>query len=521
MGFFILITLPEQMIKCSINLIHKPMKNFNIGILCMLTAALTGSAYGQKVFFGNLHSHTSYSDGSETPEKAYAHARDIAGIDFLAITEHNHKQAGRIAEVPELYNGNNSASLISTANRFTVDNQFIAIYGQEFSTISAGNHANVLEVNQVISTDDVPNGRWDKLLNEWLVSHKDSENKDAIMVLNHPSISSCPNEVEYGIDDFNGNFNAWRDAISKHATLINIINGPSHDSDSPGAPSESEFKRYLSMGLHVAPTADQDNHRTNWGDAADTRTGVIAASLTKSNILNALRERNVYASQDKNLQVIAKVNNHLMGKIFRGTEVPSKNSVLDFSLLIKDTDEPNAQYDIEVFSGIIGGTEADIIKRIPEKTEGTITITGITYTDDNQYFFLRIQQTNLDGEERNLVWTSPVWFEPGTSGGSIPSSVVVTLAVDEIAEKAVITNLGSQTVDLKGWVLVSVKGDQRFTFTKSTKVLPNKNFTVLSGEGSKSAGTWVPSLTSVWSNSGDPGQLFDPNGNLIAEDGND
>ena len=45
------------------------------------------------VFFGNLHSHTSYSDGSGTPTDAYLHARDVAGLDFLAITEHNHKNS--------------------------------------------------------------------------------------------------------------------------------------------------------------------------------------------------------------------------------------------------------------------------------------------------------------------------------------------------------------------------------------------------------------------------------------------
>lgn len=45
-----------------------------------------------QVYFGNLHAHTSYSDGSGTPAMAYDHAR-IAGLDFMAITEHNHAQA--------------------------------------------------------------------------------------------------------------------------------------------------------------------------------------------------------------------------------------------------------------------------------------------------------------------------------------------------------------------------------------------------------------------------------------------
>ena len=45
------------------------------------------------VFFGNLHSHTSYSDGTGTPSQAYKHARDAAKLEFLAITEHNHRLA--------------------------------------------------------------------------------------------------------------------------------------------------------------------------------------------------------------------------------------------------------------------------------------------------------------------------------------------------------------------------------------------------------------------------------------------
>jgi len=58
-----------------------------------------------RVFCGNLHSHTGYSDGSGTPAEAYEHARDVARLDFLAVTEHNHAQAGAISGNHALYNG--------------------------------------------------------------------------------------------------------------------------------------------------------------------------------------------------------------------------------------------------------------------------------------------------------------------------------------------------------------------------------------------------------------------------------
>src|SRR5215470_17383292 len=59
----------------------------------LLLALLYGIAYPQQVFFGNLHSHTSYSDGSGTPAEAYNHARNVAHLDFLVITDHNHREA--------------------------------------------------------------------------------------------------------------------------------------------------------------------------------------------------------------------------------------------------------------------------------------------------------------------------------------------------------------------------------------------------------------------------------------------
>ena len=165
-----------------------------------------------RVFFGNLHSHTGYTDGSATPADAYAHARDDARIAFLAITEHNHSQAGtgQIARDHTLYNGSRADSLISTAARFNETGRFVAIYGQEFSSISSGNHANVLEVGEVIDEAQVPNGKWDNLLDTWLPAHPDSQGQPAILLLNHPDTSDSPNSKEYGRDDYPNDLPTWR-----------------------------------------------------------------------------------------------------------------------------------------------------------------------------------------------------------------------------------------------------------------------------------------------------------------------
>ena len=63
------------------------------------------------VYFGNLHSHTAYSDGVDEPNAAFIHARDAAGLDFMLLSEHNHSQAGQIANNHALYSGSGADSL--------------------------------------------------------------------------------------------------------------------------------------------------------------------------------------------------------------------------------------------------------------------------------------------------------------------------------------------------------------------------------------------------------------------------
>jgi hypothetical protein len=488
-------------------------------LVLLLGSAASPPAQGQvRAFFGNLHSHTSYSDGSATPEAGYRHARDVARLDFLAITEHNH--LGRMAQEPELYAGPSSISLRSTAQRFSVDGQFLALFGQEFSSISSGNHANVFEVGEVISTADVPNGRWDLLLQNWLPGHLDSQNQPAILLLNHPSISSSPNDVEYGRDDFT-TADAWRTALDAHASLINMINGPSHNANgSPGRPSESEFRRYLNLGFHLAPTADQDNHLENWGSAADTRTGVIAQELTRTSLLEALRERRVYATEDRNLRVIVRVAGHLMGSRVTGTAVPAAGTALPIELELSDDDEPFASYQIEVFSDLIGGEEAEVVLTpVVASGNGMVTIPGLTYAGGAQYVYLRITQgyDEVDGQER--VWTAPVWFEPGATLPAPSGGSSIALSVDRRAEEATITNAGDAPVDLRNWILVSTRGNQRFQFTGSLVLAPGASVVVTSGPSARQAPPqfvrWT--TTNIWNNDEDPAELYDADGHLVAE----
>src|SRR2546429_5624721 len=155
--------------------------------LILLSFALSGSVFAQtlRVFFGNLHSHTAYSDGTGTPQDAYDYARTTGKLDFLCVSEHNHASAEGTGNDPlrlhialdhTLYNGSRADSLISTANSINTQfaGSFVALYGQEFSAITHGNHINVYDVGELIDEHLIPNLELRKLYDTWLVTNLDT-----------------------------------------------------------------------------------------------------------------------------------------------------------------------------------------------------------------------------------------------------------------------------------------------------------------------------------------------------------
>ena len=106
--------------------------------------------------------------------------------------------------------------------------------------------------------------------------------------------------------------------------------------------------------------------------------------------------------------------------------------------------------------------------------------------------------------------------ESGITPDEPPSFIsedVVISDVDKKAELVTIKNTGSTDVNLTGWKLVSVTGNQTFTFPFYT-LKANATVTIASG-GAEGDLIWTAS--NIWSNSGsDPAQLYDAQGHLIA-----
>jgi hypothetical protein len=244
---------------------------------------------------------------------------------------------------------------------------------------------------------------------------------------------------------------------------------------------------------------------------------VLAPALTKADILEALRNRRVYATQDRNLRIVSRVHGELMGSRITGAALPGVGTPVRIEVELDDDDEPFAIYSIQVFSDTIGGEEAQEAGQPDSLTgDGTVTM-EVPYLGGAQYIYLRITQTDDDHEISDLAWTAPVWLEPAGPAPGTGGQSAIALSVDRLAEEARISNTGDAPVDLRNWSLLSVKGAQRFTFP--SRVLgPGKIVVVTSGPNARTgAGFLRWSTSNIWNNQEDPAELYDHDGHLVAE----
>lgn len=327
------------------------------------------------VYHGDLHNHTSYSDGSLTPYDAFTRAI-AAGLDFLAVTDHSFA-------IDDL----EWADTLTQANAFTQDGQFVALRGFEY-TQGAEGHINVYNsVRHAVRSDTgcsycdyTPNleaGVTVEGFYHWLAVTGTQAVDDAgvVMQFNHPGWI---------------NFNDWayHPEVEDVAELEEVGNGWG----SSYVFSWDEWVRSLDYGWKVGATNNSDNHTPDWGTITDHRTGVVMPALTKQDLLDALRARRTFATEDKNAALFFKANGYWMG-----SEIPNSGQIL-FQVHGEDPDgEPTVRVELVTTQGrVVTSTQ-------PNTASFTWTF-PLNISPGVHYYF--VQATQADGDR--LV-ASPVW----------------------------------------------------------------------------------------------------------------
>ena len=390
-------------------------------------AAPAAGSLPYTVYLANLHSQTNHSDGGGAisscsgsqaplsspfgPSDAFAYGKG-RGLDMLMTSEHNHMYDGSSgtntganpATAKALY----QSGLAAAADFNAANPDFLAIYGLEWGVINNGGHLNIFNSPELLGWEYNASGQ---LLADTLTEKTDyaalytlMRQRGYVGQFNHPATSGqyLVNGVPLGYSADGDQAMALCEVLNTSAFSVNTT-----ETETGRSNFEPACKKALEAGFHIAFSTNQDNHCANWGASYTNRTGILIPTgtpLTQESFTAAIKARRVFATMDKNSQLVLTANGHMMGERF------INNGALTLV----------ANYANSAGQGV---ATVSIVEGVPGRngtpTElSTTASTTITPALGEHYYYAKLTQT--DGK---ILWSAPVWVSQGGSGDSVPPTV--------------------------------------------------------------------------------------------------
>ena len=354
-----------------------------------------------QLYFGQLHSHTQYSDGAGSLESALSYVKnlpDSANVQFVAFTDHSNYFDKSGAANPEgaLYDmslatpysqetWNSYRSAVAAFNEANAGS-LVALAGFEMTWSGGPGHINTFNTPGIVSRNNSTlNNKTDYAgMRAYYALLSQQEGADSLSQFNHPGNT-------FGTF---GDFAFWDPVIDSRMYMVEAGNGEGQIGAGGYYPSYEYYTMALDKGWHLAPTNNQDNHKGRWGNANDARDVILTDDFSEEGIYDALRAMRMYATEDKNLEIGYTVNGMLLGSSL--TEVPEK---LNIHVTVNDPDASDSISKVEVIvnSGKTAYTWDD----------PAVLATGdlsVTLDPDYSYYYIRVTQGDGD-----LAVTAPVW----------------------------------------------------------------------------------------------------------------
>lgn len=339
-----------------------------------------------QVFWGELHGHTELSDGRGSLDAYFRTARDLAQLDFCAITDHDHGGVGS----PELWDGKWDLIQEKVAE-YHEEGHFVTLLGYERDSFPW--YPNMCIYYR--------NGRGELVRSEQDGEITRSEleallQRDDVLAIPHQlsqmevgtQFSAIPNELmpvvaevysKWGTSEYFDNPNPmpsfargcfWQDALNKGAR-VGAVAGSDIHMPFPGLRYDG-FLYYNHPGL----------------------VAVLAEELSREAIFDAIKARRCYAAAGARIELDFRVNECVMGsetKIEAGKERRLYVSVTSPAAIHRVTVVKNGE---DTFVRHING-------RSPNETFCVVDLEACQPVD---YYYIRV--TLQDGRS---AWSSPIW----------------------------------------------------------------------------------------------------------------
>jgi hypothetical protein len=373
-----------------------------------LAAALPAAASAQlQEFVGPVHEHTAYSDGQPgtRPSQAFEQVRAL-GSDFMTITDHSDTfnlpivtntdclspAIAQCALADQQQPANSLRKWQATAEQTNAATtaDFVGIRGFEWTNDRHG-HLNVLfssnHTNAKIDGGYVDMGFfW-----SWLTRPvAQGGGADGLGIFNHPGRRTIGEilpggllgPVDPGTTQPGSNWDDFRHVPAADGRMVGM------ELFNSGSEYGPWFIEALDKGWHIGAVGGEDAHDRSWGVPEEPKTVVLAPTLTRAALREAMAARRFYAIRRAGIQLAFQVDGQAMGsRLARPAGAPLS--------VTGSTTVPGATLELVTSGG-----------RVVETGGGALTVSRAADPAERWYF---LRARGVDG--RPVAYSSPVWVE--------------------------------------------------------------------------------------------------------------
>ncbi len=341
-----------------------------------------------RILWGDLHGHSNLSDGTGTPKDYFRYARDVAALDVVALTDHDHWGLRALDRNPELWE-----EIRRETQLFHQPGRFVTLLGYEWTNRIHG-HRHVLyfrDHGEVLSAIDpafeTPLQLWDAL-----------RGQEVLTFAHHSAGGPVATNWDFPPDP-----------DLEPVTEIVSVHGSSEALDSPTPiyrPVEGNFVRdVLNRGYVLGFLGSGDGHDGHPGlsglaAASGGLAAILSEELTRQGVMAALRERRVYATNGPRILLRVALAGQPMGSRLSVSEVQSEASG-EATLWVRSV-APAALQQVDLIRR--GASVESLSCEGQRSCEVVWSIRGL---ESGDFLYLRVVQ--VDG---GAAWSSPFFIEP-------------------------------------------------------------------------------------------------------------
>lgn len=334
----------------------------------------------RRLVFGDLHWHTDLSDGSRSPREGYAYARDVVGLDFTALTDHDVHLGFPSLDEKEW------SAVEDLAREWEEPGRFASLPGWEY-TAGVGHmvvlHRSAEGPYRRVSDFPEPARLWDALIPG-----------ETITILAHPAGGGLVPFVK--LDALDSRFVLAAEVFSSHGCaespdakhLPERLGGRGE-----GARVRGTVQEFLARGNRFAFLASTDNHTATPGNpirhtrreitAGTGLTGAWVDALSREGVFDAIAAGRVYATTGPRIRIeVSVIGGEIVGLVAGSAPLASVEIV-----------------------GVRTGAELPfpVIDSIP--VQGRLARFRRELPASFDEVYLRVTQSDTE-----MAWSSPFWI---------------------------------------------------------------------------------------------------------------